>query len=166
MESCQTSIAEGDDDAIFTVRRNGKVFYISVSGVSPSYFVNSPIVANTWKSHLKLLQSDEDVIDVYDWVMAPFAPLLTELAPDLPAESMQNLQLTLKECLLPECFVFKLDVINEKLQPRRVLTKSSPFVVSNLMTLKLGQLSTIRLKSSQVIRTLKMHSSSSQQGWF
>jgi hypothetical protein len=85
MEYHITSMTEGDDDATFTVRRNGKRFYIEIS---PSNFVNSPATTQKYKSYLEVLQSGEEVlddiydIDVYDWVMAPFGPFLTELAPD------------------------------------------------------------------------------------
>lgn len=129
MEYHITSIVEGDDDATFTVRRNGKVFYIEVS---PSNFVNSPSTTNKYKSYLEVLKSGEEVlgeiydIDVYEWVMAPFEASLIELAPDLPVESVENITVTLKEYLYPDFFVFILDIIDEKLQPRRVLTERSP----------------------------------------
>lgn len=58
--------------------------------------------------------------------MAPFGPFLTEFAPDPSAESVENIQVTLKDYLYPEFFVFVLDIIDEKLQPRRVPTERSP----------------------------------------
>ncbi|PNP46099.1 hypothetical protein TGAMA5MH_02134 [Trichoderma gamsii] len=102
---------EGDDDATFMVRRNGKIFYIQIS---LSSFVNSPATTQKYKSYLEVLQSGEEVlgeiydIDVYDWVMAPFGPLLIELAPDPPAESAGNIRVTLKEYLYPEFFMLYL----------------------------------------------------------
>ncbi|KAM0513251.1 hypothetical protein ACHAPE_008100 [Trichoderma viride] len=130
MEYHITSMLEGDDDATFTVRRNGKVFYIELS---PSNFVNSPATTQKYKSCLEVLQSGEEVLgeiydtDVYDWVMAPFGPLLTDLAPDPSAESVGNIRVTLKEYLYPEFFLFILDIIDEKLQPRRVPIERSPY---------------------------------------
>ncbi|UKZ64951.1 uncharacterized protein TrAtP1_006155 [Trichoderma atroviride] len=129
MEYHITSMLEGDDDATFTARRNGKIFYIETS---PLNFVNSPAATHKYKSYLEVLQSGEEVlneiydIDVYDWVMAPFEPLLIELAPDPPMESVENIRVTLKEYFYPEFFVIILDIIDEKLQPRRVLTERSP----------------------------------------
>ncbi|KAL6888025.1 hypothetical protein GGI43DRAFT_425918 [Trichoderma evansii] len=104
MEYHITSMLEGDDDATFT----------------------------KYKTYLEVLQSGEEVlgeiydIDVYDWVMAPFHPFLIELAPDPSVESIENIRVTLKEYLYPEFFVFILDIIDEKLQPRRVLPERSP----------------------------------------
>ncbi|KAL7927045.1 hypothetical protein ACQKWADRAFT_327026 [Trichoderma austrokoningii] len=84
MESYQTSTAEGDDDATFTVRRNGKVFYIDVS---PSNFVNSPVTAKKFKSYLQVLQSGEEVIDdISDTNQQP-RRVLTEHSPSDPSTS-------------------------------------------------------------------------------
>lgn len=81
---------------------------------------------------MEVLQSGEEVIgevyntEVYEWVMAPFKPFLVELAPDPSVESVESITITLKEHLYPEFFVFILDLIDEKLQPRRVPTERSP----------------------------------------
>lgn len=129
MEYHITSIVEGDDDATFTVRRNGKVFYITVS---PSNFVNSPAMTKKYKSYLEVLKFGEEVLgeiydtDVYEWVMAPFERPLIGLAPDPSVESVENITVTLKEYLYPEFFVFILHIIDEKLQPRHVPTERSP----------------------------------------
>ncbi|PTB37665.1 hypothetical protein M441DRAFT_82761 [Trichoderma asperellum CBS 433.97] len=127
MEYHITSIVKGDDDATFTVRRNGKVFYIEIS---PSNFVNSPAMAKKYRSYLEVLKSGEEVLDqvydtdVYEWVMAPFEHFLIELAPDPSVESVENIAVTLKEYLYPEFFAFILDIIDENLQPRHVPTES------------------------------------------
>jgi hypothetical protein len=52
LESYTTSLR--DNDASFTVRRNGKAFYIDIS---PSQFVNSPTTTEKYLSYLELLQS-------------------------------------------------------------------------------------------------------------
>lgn len=49
MEQQIISMSEGDDDATFMVRRNGKIFYIQIS---PSNFVNSPATTQKYKSYL------------------------------------------------------------------------------------------------------------------
>ncbi|KAF3076410.1 hypothetical protein CFAM422_001644 [Trichoderma lentiforme] len=59
IENAVTSIREDDNDARFTVRRNGKVFYIKLS---PSNFVNSPNMTNKYRSYLEVLKSDQEVL--------------------------------------------------------------------------------------------------------
>lgn len=123
-----TGIREDDHDARFTVRRNGKAFYIKAS---PSQFVNSPIMTEKYLSYLKVLQSGEEVLgdfydtDVYEWVMAPFEPLFAELAPSPPCPP-KDIEITLKDHLFPDFFVFALDIVDEKLHPRRVAAEQSP----------------------------------------
>lgn len=118
MEQQIISMSEGDNDATFMVRRNGKTFYTQIS---PSNFVNSPATTQKYKSYLEVIRSGEEVlgeiydVDVYDWVMAPFGPLLIVLAPDPWAESVGNIRVTLKEYLYPAFFLFILDIIDEKL---------------------------------------------------
>lgn len=122
-----TSIREDDHDARFTVRRNGKVFYIKVS---PSNFINSPITTKKYMSYLEVLKSGEEVLgdiydtDVYEWVMPPFESFFAELAPD---PSLETIRVTLKEYLYPDFFIFVLDIIDERLQPRLVPTEKSPY---------------------------------------
>ena len=55
--------------------------------------------------------------DVIDWAVQPFEAFLADLAPD-PASG--GLEVTLRESLYPETFVFELDVVDEELRPRRV----------------------------------------------
>lgn len=123
-----TSLRDDDHDANFTVRRNGKVFYIKVS---PSQFVNSPIMTEKYLSYLEVLRSGEELLgdiydtDVYEWVMAPFVPFFTELAPGPPGD-VKDIKLTLQEHLFPKFFVFALDIVDEKLCPRRVAMEQSP----------------------------------------
>ncbi|PNP55501.1 hypothetical protein THARTR1_04331 [Trichoderma harzianum] len=127
IENIVTGIREDDNDVRFTVRRNGKVFHIKLS---PSNFVNSPTMANKYKSYLEVLKSGQEVLgeiydtDVYEWVMAPFEPFFTNLAPD-PTD--ETITVTLKEYLYPKFFVFILDIIDEKLRPRLVPTEGSPY---------------------------------------
>lgn len=147
MEYHITSIVKGDDDATFTVRRNGKFFYIEIS---PSNFVNSPAMAKKYRSYLEVLKSGEEVLDqvydtdVYEWVMAPFEHFLIELAPDPSVESVENIAVTLKEYLYPEFFAFILDIIDENLQPRHVPTERSPHChrLFDLMTILLDDVET------------------------
>lgn len=121
-----------DDNARFTVRRNGKVFHIRVS---PSQFVNSPATTEKYLSYLEVLRSGEEVIgdifdtDVFEWVTRPFEPLFAELAPSpaLPGHHAA-IKVTLREYLFPKFFIFALDVVEEKLQPRRIEIERSPYV--------------------------------------
>ncbi|KAK0761416.1 hypothetical protein N5P37_006366 [Trichoderma harzianum] len=105
IENVVTSIRKDDNDARFTVRRNGKVFYIKLS---PSNFVNSPNMTNKYKAYLEVLNSGQEVLgeiydtDFYNWAMAPFEPFFTNLAPDTPVETIT-------------------------LQPRLVPTEESPY---------------------------------------
>ncbi|KAL7952889.1 hypothetical protein V8C34DRAFT_318652 [Trichoderma compactum] len=91
IEHVVTSIREDDNDARFTVRRNGKVVHIKLS---PCNFINSPSMTNKCKSYLEVLNSGQEVLgeiygtDVYDWVMAPFEPFFTNLAPDPSDETI------------------------------------------------------------------------------
>ncbi|KAG5658598.1 hypothetical protein KAF25_010779 [Fusarium avenaceum] len=97
-----TSIRDDDRDARFKVRRNGKAFYISEEVLGDIYDT-----------------------DVYEWVMAPFEPLFAELAlkpPDLP----EDVSITLRDHLFPEFFVFALDIVDEKLCPRRITAEEPP----------------------------------------
>lgn len=48
------SISEGEEDAALTVRRNGDIFYLTVS---PSKLVNSPATAQKYKSDFEILRS-------------------------------------------------------------------------------------------------------------
>ncbi|KAM0438526.1 hypothetical protein ACHAPT_001275 [Fusarium lateritium] len=103
-----TGTRDDDHDARFAVRRNGKAFYIKVS---PSQFVNSPITTDKYLSYLEVLRSGEEVLgdiydtDVYEW----------------------DIRITLKDHLFPEFFAFILDVVDEKLSPRRIVTERSPY---------------------------------------
>lgn len=119
------SIHENDNDASFTVRRNGKLFYIEIS---PSQFINSPLTTTQYLTYLALLRSGEEVLgnvydtDVYEWVMAPFKQLLVDLAP----KPLGEIQLTLQQHLFPEFFVFNLAFTNEKPIPNRIFRTTSP----------------------------------------
>ncbi|KAI1406395.1 hypothetical protein F4819DRAFT_440350 [Hypoxylon fuscum] len=134
LESYVTSIH--DDNARFTVRRNGKLFHIRVS---PSHFVNSPATTKMYLSYLEVLRSGEEVIgdiydtDVFEWVTRPFEPLFAQLAPSpaLP-DNDGSITVTLKEYLFPSFFIFALDVVGEKLQPRRIESKKSPYSPSRV----------------------------------
>ncbi|KAB5583456.1 hypothetical protein GE09DRAFT_1078968 [Coniochaeta sp. 2T2.1] len=126
-----------DDNATFTVRRNGKLFYIRVS---PSYFINSPATTKKYISYMEVLRSGEEVIgdvydtDVFEWVTKPFEQLFAELAPS-PAPSNNdhaNITVTLQEYLFPDFFIFALDVVDEELQPRRIESKESPYSPSHV----------------------------------
>ncbi|KAF7555258.1 hypothetical protein G7Z17_g2265 [Cylindrodendrum hubeiense] len=123
-----TGTREDDHNARFTVRRNGKAFYIKVS---PSHFVNSPTMTDKYLSYLEVLRSGEEVLgdiydtDVYEWVMAPFEPLFAELAPS-PSSHPKDIRISLQDHLFPDFFVFDLDIVDEKLCPRRVATDRSP----------------------------------------
>lgn len=125
LESHTTSVR--DNNTSFTVRRNGKAFYIDVL---PSKFINSPATAEEYMSYLEVLRSDQDMIgdihetDVFEWVLQPFEPLFVELAPS-PAPG--GFKVTLRDYLYPEFFVFELDIVDEELRPRRVEMKDSPY---------------------------------------
>ncbi|KAL7783960.1 hypothetical protein V8C43DRAFT_318196 [Trichoderma afarasin] len=80
IENVVTSIREDDNDARFTVRRNGKVFYIKLS---PSNFFKSPNIMNKYKAYLEVLKSGQE-------------PFFTGLAPDTPVETI-----TLQPGLVP-----------------------------------------------------------------
>ncbi|KAB5572201.1 hypothetical protein GE09DRAFT_1098671 [Coniochaeta sp. 2T2.1] len=134
LESYVTSIR--DDNARFTVRRNGKLFHIRVS---PSHFINSPATTKTYISYLEVLRSGEEVIgdvydtDVFEWVTRPFELLFAELAPSpAPSNNHANITVTLQEYLFPSFFIFALDVVDEKLQPRRIEAKKSPYSPSHV----------------------------------
>ncbi|KAK8140592.1 hypothetical protein G3M48_003483, partial [Beauveria asiatica] len=85
-------------------------FYIQIS---PSNFVNSPVMTEKYLVYLEVLQSGEELIgeiyetDVFEWVVKPFEQLLVHLFPDF--------------------FIFDLDIIDEKLCPRRIFKKQPPF---------------------------------------
>ncbi|KFA72001.1 hypothetical protein S40288_08074 [Stachybotrys chartarum IBT 40288] len=118
-------ISDDDEDAEFVFRRNGKRFYIKVS---PTHFVNSPLSTDNYRSYLNIIRFDDVVLgdiyetDVYEWIMSPFQTLLS-LAPE-PVSSPKNI--TLKDHLFPEYFVFELDIIDEKSCPRRVFPTDEP----------------------------------------
>ncbi|KAF5578240.1 kinase-like domain-containing protein [Fusarium pseudocircinatum] len=57
--------------------------------------------------------------------MAPFESLLVKLAP-LPDCPPEDIKITLQDHNFPDFFVFNLDIIDEKLCPRRVVVKDSP----------------------------------------
>ncbi|CAJ0549719.1 Ff.00g033320.m01.CDS01 [Fusarium sp. VM40] len=128
IEHHTTSIRDDDRDARFKVRRNGKAFYPKIS---PSQFVNSPMMTDKYLSYLEVLRSGEEVLgdiydtDVYEWVMAPFELLFAELAPSPPGLP-EDVSITLKDHLFPEFFVFALDIVAEKLCPRRIAAEQSP----------------------------------------
>lgn len=125
-----------DDNARFTIRRNGKLFHIRVS---PSQFINSPATTEKYLSYLEVLRSGEEVIgnvydtDVFEWVTRPFEPLFAELAPS-PAltDSHADITVTLQEHPFPSFFIFALDVVDEKLQTRRIESKKSPYSPSHV----------------------------------
>ncbi|ATY66940.1 kinase-like domain [Cordyceps militaris] len=129
IEYHSTSMHEDDHDASFKVRRNGKIFYIQIS---PSHFVDSPVMTQKYLVYLEVLRSGEEVIDdiydtdVFEWVMTPFEALLVELAPPPPGDPKQT-QISLQQHLFPEVFVFDLEIINEKPCPRRILSQTPPF---------------------------------------
>lgn len=120
IESITTGLRSGNHDARFSVRRNGKAFYIKIS---PTKFINSPNMTEKYMAYLEVLESGEEVIgdiydtDVYGWVMAPFVSLLVELAPP-PECDLKDIKITLHEHQFPEFFVFALDIIDEMLCPR------------------------------------------------
>ncbi|KAI5866347.1 hypothetical protein GGS23DRAFT_556699 [Durotheca rogersii] len=129
VESYSTSIH--DDEARFTVRRNGKAFYIRVS---PPQFVNSPATTEKYLSYLEVLKSGEEVIndifdtDVLEWATQPFEPFFAELAPSpVPPECYKDIRVTLWESLDPDVIVLALDAVDEELRPRQVETEHSPF---------------------------------------
>ncbi|KAF5555234.1 kinase-like domain-containing protein [Fusarium napiforme] len=117
IEGILTNVRSDNHDTRFSVRRNGRVFYITVS---PTNFINSPNMTEKYMSYLQVLKSGEEVIgdiydtDVYEWVMAPFEPLLIELAPP-PECDPKDIQIILEKRLFPDFFVFELDIIDEKL---------------------------------------------------
>ncbi|KAI3585796.1 hypothetical protein IWW34DRAFT_798971 [Fusarium oxysporum f. sp. albedinis] len=84
-----------------------------------------------YMAYLEVLESGEEVIgdiydtDVYEWVMAPFESLLVELV-TLPECDLKDIKITLHEHQFPEFFVFELDIIDERLCPRRVVAETSP----------------------------------------
>lgn len=127
-----TSTDEDDHEATFKVRRNGKVFCIEIS---PVRFVNSPIMTEKYQTYLQVLRSGEQVIDdvyetdVYDWVMTPFEPLLIELAPPPSGDTLQ-INVSLQEYIFPKYLVFHLDIIDEKLTPRRIFPNGDPLYPS------------------------------------
>ncbi|KAF5971603.1 hypothetical protein FBULB1_9146 [Fusarium bulbicola] len=108
IEDILTNIRSDNHNARFSIRRNGRVFYITIS---PTNFTNSPNMTEKYMAYLQVLKSREEVIgdiydaDVYEWVMAP---------------------ITLEKHLFPEFFVFEVDIIDEKLCPRRVAAEESP----------------------------------------
>ncbi|KAK2616716.1 hypothetical protein QQS21_000328 [Conoideocrella luteorostrata] len=120
---------EDDHDANFKVRRNGKAVYIQIS---PSHFVNLPAMTEKYLTYLEVLRSGEEVLgeiydtDVFEWIMKPFEPLLVELAPPPPGNP-KHTQISLQQHLFPDFFVFDLDIIDEKLCPRRIFSKEPPF---------------------------------------
>ncbi|KAK3934005.1 hypothetical protein QBC46DRAFT_400822 [Diplogelasinospora grovesii] len=129
-------VSTRDDNAEFTVRRNGKVFHIMVS---PSQFVHSPATTEKYLSYLEVLRSGEEVIgdifdtDVFEWVTRPFEPLFAELAPNPTVLGHHaDIKVTLRDYLFPKFFVFALDVVEEKLQPRRIEMEKSPYRTSNV----------------------------------
>ncbi|KAF5571076.1 kinase-like domain-containing protein [Fusarium phyllophilum] len=128
IEGIITNIRSDNHNAQFSVRRDGRVFYITIS---PTNFINSPTMTEKYMSYLEVLESREEVIgdiydtDVYEWVMAPFEPLLVELAPP-PECDPKDIIITLEKHIFPEFFVFELDIIDEKLCPRRVAVEKSP----------------------------------------
>ncbi|KAF5667684.1 kinase-like domain-containing protein [Fusarium circinatum] len=128
IEGILTNIRSDNHNARFSVRRNGRVFYITIS---PTNFTNSPNMTEKYMAYLQVLKSREEVIgdiydtDVYEWVMAPFKPLLVELAPP-PECDPKDIRITLEKHLFSEFFVFELHIIDEKLCPRRVVADESP----------------------------------------
>lgn len=64
IEHVVTSIREDDNDARFTIRRNGKAFHVKLS---LSNFINSPSMTNKYKSYLEVLKSGQEVLgEIYD----------------------------------------------------------------------------------------------------
>ncbi|OPB43268.1 hypothetical protein A0O28_0104590 [Trichoderma guizhouense] len=92
-------------------------------------------MTNKYKSYLEVLKSGQEVLgeiydtDVYDWVMAPSEPFFTNLAPN---SLDKTITVTLKEYPYPEFFIFILDIIDEKLQPRLMPTEESPYWPSSV----------------------------------
>lgn len=107
IETHTTSIKDDDDDASFTVRRNGKLFYIEIS---PTQFVNSPMTSAKYLQYIEVLQSGEEVVgdiydtDVYEWATTPYESLFVELAPDPPGDP-NDTKITLQEHLFPYFFL-------------------------------------------------------------
>ncbi|TPX14831.1 uncharacterized protein E0L32_004940 [Thyridium curvatum] len=91
------------------------------------------------KFTLEVLRSGEEVIgdiydtDVFEWVLQPFERLFAELAPSpaLP-DNHAGIKVTLQEYLFPKFFIFVLDVVKEKLQPRQIEMEKSPYSPSNV----------------------------------
>ncbi|KAJ2976253.1 hypothetical protein NQ176_g5060 [Zarea fungicola] len=129
IEYHSTSMHQDGQDASFKVRRNGRVFYIEIS---PSNFVNSPTMTERYLTYLEVLRSGEEVVgdvydtDVFEWVMDPFESLFVELAPP-PPDDPKQIRVSLQQHLFPEFFVFNLEIINEKLCPRQIFSKTPPF---------------------------------------
>lgn len=127
IEGILTNVRGDNHNAQFSVRRNIRVFYITVSLTN---FINSPNMTKKYMSYLEVLKSREEVIgviydtDVYEWVMASFEPLLLELAPP-PECDPKDIRITLEKHIFPEFFVFELDIVDEKLCPRRVAAEKS-----------------------------------------
>ncbi|TWU75868.1 hypothetical protein ED733_005552 [Metarhizium rileyi] len=73
--------------------------FSTFTSISPSTFVNSPIMAEKYLVYLEVLRSGEEVLgeiyetDVFEWVVKPFEQLLH---------------------LFPDFFAFDLDIIDEK----------------------------------------------------
>jgi hypothetical protein len=112
-----------DDDTEFTVRCNGKVFYINIS---PFHFHNSPVITAQYLKYAELIRSGEEEIDgvwdtdVYEWVTRSFEPLFADLAP----EKSGNGKVTLHDYLFPEFFVCRLEAIDDQLVLRCVETQN------------------------------------------
>lgn len=129
IEYHSTSIDEDDRDAMFKIRRNGKVFHIQIS---PCTFVNSPAMTEKYLACIEVLRSGKEVMgdifdtDVYEWIVKPCEPLLVELAPPPPGDP-NHTRVSLQQHLFAESFVLHLDIIDEELLARRVLTGKAPF---------------------------------------
>ena len=126
IQDCLTSTRDDDHEACFSVRRYGKIFYITIQ---PLRFINSPRTTEMYMTYLALPKSGEDeaddlfVEDVYQWVMNPFEALFAELAP--PIEDAR-IQITLKDWLWPEWYHFYLDFLDETPVPQRDQSQGPP----------------------------------------
>ncbi|KAI1171970.1 hypothetical protein F4777DRAFT_563704 [Nemania sp. FL0916] len=119
-----------DDEAIISVRYNGRCFSIHVS---PSFFHNSPAATALCPKYLQAIESfcdgeyeDEVDTDVRKWIIDLFTPIYVQLAPEpLPSFDPEKIRSgdakpLLSEYLFPQTFGFRLEAVNEVYNPRHV----------------------------------------------
>ncbi|KAI1109609.1 hypothetical protein F5Y14DRAFT_431968 [Nemania sp. NC0429] len=121
---------EKDDDATVSIRFNGRCFNIQLS---PNFFQNSPATTTLYLRYLQALHpfgpgefEGAHETDVYKWIIALFAPLFAQLAPEpLPSFDPEKIRSgvarpLLSEYLFPETFGCKLEAVDDVLIPRHV----------------------------------------------